>query len=216
MTDYLKAYQEYYRVRMERYENDTDFPDSYHSEKAIYEAIAGCGELGDFKERLGNLNELNAVAYVRDKQRIYHKHYESMQETVRAQTPRRIIEKAPQYEKVLDLIEMVNNEEARGMNEINADSVSPFDNWVLLEHHEVYSTAEVPSAYKSKYQNYAQEDITESKVRLKDAEDNLNLYVPGWKFNKELPKEFRHRRKFPVSDSAFDERLKQFIQFTNL
>ncbi|HAA00481.1 MAG TPA: hypothetical protein PK637_10940 [Flavobacteriales bacterium] len=216
MTDYLKEYQEYYRVRMQRYENDPEYTDSYQSEKAIYEAIAGVNEMEGFRERLGNLNELNAVAYTRDKQRMYLRHFESMQETVRAQTPKRIMDKAPSYEKVMDLIEMINNEEAKGMLEITADSVSPFDNWILLEYIELYSKADVPEQYKSTYKKYIDDYTKDQRERLAHSEGEIGKFVPGWKFKKDLPTEFRHRRKFPVNDAAFEARLKQFIQINNL
>lgn len=215
MKDYLKEYQEYYRTRMLRYENDPELKESYESEKKIYEAIAGCTELTQFKERLGNLNELNAVAATRDRQRVYISHYESMQETVRAKTPRRIMEKALNFDKVLDLIEMINEEEARGMLEIAADTVTPFDSWIHLENYEIYSSAEIPSSYAAVFKKRAEECIVDMKNAIADAEENMQKYVPGWKFNPALVKEFRHRRKFPVSDKAFDERLQTFSKIVN-
>ncbi len=83
MADYLEEYKTYHRLRMQRYQNNPEYKNSYESEKAIYEAIASCNTLEEFKDKLGNLNEKNALALIIDEYSIRLKHYEEIKEPIR-------------------------------------------------------------------------------------------------------------------------------------
>ncbi|HYG49719.1 MAG TPA: hypothetical protein VD905_02400 [Flavobacteriales bacterium] len=217
MPDYLKDYVDYYRVRMNRYEHDPDYKNSYQSEKAIYEAIAGCNELKQFRERLGNLNGLNAVALSRDEYKIRYNHYRDIKETIRAKGPERILARADQYNEVFNLMTMIGEEENKNMIEISMDDVSLLRNaWFLIDQIEIYETAEVPSNYKMQRQQYA----NELKANLKESYDNhtseMRKWQPDWTFNPELVWEERHRRLFPYSDEHIHEKINQYKSILNL
>jgi hypothetical protein len=211
MPDYLKEYVDYYRVRMNRYEHDADYHHSYNSEKAIYEAIAGCAELKDFKERLGNLNELNAVALTKDEYKIRHTHYLEIKEIIRAKGPERILARVDEYTEVFNMITMIGEEENKNMLEISMDDVSLLrDAWFLLDQIEIYETAEVPSTYKSKRQQRANEIKADLVQRNKDFTAEMRNWQPDWAFNPDLVWEERHRRLFPYSDEHMREKINQY------
>lgn len=217
MVDYLKEYQEYYRVRMDRYLNDPDYAESYKSEKAIYEAITSCAELGDFKTKLGNLNELNAVALTKDEYKIRYDHYVSIQENVRALGPQRIVARCPEYNEVFNLMTMIGEEENKNMIEISMDSIAIFiDNWDQLDRIEIYENADVPSQYKKERLQRANE--IKEKIRewyARDTEE-MRKWQPDWTFNPELIWEERHRRLIPFSDEHIKEKMTQLKAILNL
>ena len=216
MSDFLKDYQDYYRVRMERYENDPDYQNSYQSEKAIYEAIASCTVLGEFKEKLGNLNEKNAMALTKDDYTYRYKHYMNIKEFVRAKGPQRIVERADQCANVSDLITMVGEEENKNMLEISVDHIYFFrDCWVLLDNIERYEKAEVPSSYKSERQKFANEMKADIKNRYKETIEEMQKWQDGWKIDFDLIWEERHRRLIPYKDEDIRTKIEQLKTIIN-
>ena len=214
MRDYLKEYQQYYLVRMKRYENLPDYPESYQSEKAIYDAIASCNELGEFRERLGNLNHRNAVALTRDQYRIRHRYYMEMEYEVHAKGTENVIEKVKDLQDVHDLITTVTNEENANSLAITADTISPFDEWMMLERAEMYEKADVPSSYKSAYKKYEENAKASIREMFNSKEHEMRKFVPGWKLNFDLVFKSRFRRKLPYPDEIIHERISQVKRIT--
>lgn len=216
MHDYLLDYKDYYHLRMTRYEGNPDYPFSFESEKAIYDAMISCKELGEFREKLGNLNELNAVAQTRDQYAMRLRHYQKLKEFVRAKGPERILEKAPSQTNVTDLMTMVMNEESRNMLEITLDDIgfykTAFDSCDRLER---YENANVPSGYRSEYKHYAEEERGRIRESLTDFENNFDAYQPGYRFNFDLFWEERHRRLFPFSDEVLLDRIEKVRTICN-
>src|SRR5688572_8393116 len=126
MANYLQDYKDYYRVRADRYAHDADYNETYAAEKKLFDAIDSCAELAEFKGKLGNLNELCAVALTRDEYKIRKNHYNDIKEIIRAKGPERIIEKAAGINEVNSLITMVGEEENKNMIEISMDDTSFF------------------------------------------------------------------------------------------
>lgn len=208
MADYLQDYKDYYRVRAERYAHDPDYSESYAAEKNLYGAIDSCNELGEFKSKLGNLNELCAVALTRDEYKIRQKHYIEIKETVRAKGPERIIEKAAGIQDVNSLITMVGEEENKNMIEISMDDTSFFmDCWNQLDEIEVYETAEVPDQYKAERKKFADEIRAKLKENYHDVTNERRKWQPDWQFNFDLIWEERHRRQIPYTDDQIKEKI---------
>ncbi|MGB3008189.1 MAG: hypothetical protein WBC06_16870 [Chitinophagaceae bacterium] len=207
MPNYLQDYKAYYQLRMKRFEGNPDYIKSFESEKAIYEVIASCNTLEEFKDKLGDLNEKNAIALIIDEYSIRLKHYEEIKEKIRAEGCKRIIEKTKNINTVTELMTMVSEEENKTSLEITADTINPFNDFGFLERMQVWEEAEVPEKYKSRYRQYADEE----KKRLKEAyaaeEKNLNDWQPGWKFNFELIQEERHRRLLPYPDEVINKNI---------
>lgn len=202
MKDYLKLYQEYYRLRMLRYEGNHDYTNSCNCEKEIYEAIKSCQSLDEFKTKLGNLNGKNAVALVIDQYTIRYRFYAEMGETAKAGCCKRITEKAKTISNVTDLMTMVNEEEHQLMLSLTADTIHPFEDFVNLENMEIWQDAEVPEKYKSQYKELAEKEKESIKEKFQRQKEAVRNMVPGWNFSLELINEFRHRRLLPYSDET--------------
>lgn len=217
MSDLLQEYQDYYRVRAERYAGNPNYKNSYEAEKNLSEAMQGCAALEEFRDRIGNLNELCAVALVKDKNIMENAFYKEFQEVVRAAVSERILEKADQFTAVFDLINMVNTEETRGMREISLDEANRIFHhcWMYLDRLEIYSQAVVPAEYESdmkKMVSYYTDSIREA---VKNMEEQMNLLDPSWRHNPDVVTEYRHRRLLPYRDEHISEQLSKYKQLIN-
>ncbi len=210
-------YQEYYKARMDRYENDADYSNSYKSEKAIYDAIASCSELIQFKEKLGNLNELNAVALTIDEYTMRKNNYLKIKEIVRAKGPQRIAEKSPAFSNVMDLMTMIGDEENKNRIEISMDDVSFFtDSWSLLDQIEVYENGNYPSQYRNEKQQFANEAKKSIVENYHFVTEERRKWQPDWKFNFDLLWEDRHRRLIPFNDNSIKEKINAIKKLLNI
>lgn len=216
MSDYLKDYQDYYRVRMERYENDPDYKFSYQSEKAIYDAIMSCNELVNFRDALGNKNELNAVALTKDQYTMRLDHYLEILETIRALGPERIMSKADKFDNVMDLMEMVNEEELINIREISLDHIYFFrDSLVVLDNIEVYESSNIPDKYKREYKGYAEDSRKDLNERLVELEKEMDQWKSGYRFDFDLIMQERHRRLIPFTDDVIHEKINELKKIVN-
>lgn len=211
MVDYLAEYKAYYTARAKRFENDADFPFTEKAENDLRDAMLSCNELGEFKVKLGNLNDLCAVALVKDTNALRYRHYVALEEKIRALGPERIQEKADQYDNVMDLITMINEEENRNSLEIAADSTEPFEgNWFMLERLEVYENAIVPLRWKPKMAESAAEIRESLRENHATTTEDMQRWKTGWKLDLNLVWETRHRRRFPYPDEEIRLRIEQY------
>lgn len=218
MSDLLQDYKEYYAVRAGRYAENPNYRNSFEAEKNLSEAMQSCSELGEFKDRLGNLNQLCAIALTKDKNLMEKAVCEELKEPIRAAIPERILEKADQYTEVFDLINMVNEENTRGMREISLDEANRIFNycWMMLDRIETYSQAVVPAAYQADMQNSAKYYADRIREIIKETEEQMRLLDPAWKHNPDIIKEYRHRRLLPYRDEHIDEQLSKYKTIANI
>ena len=210
MPNYPDDYKSYYKLRMQRYEGNPDYPNSYQSEKAIYDAIASCKMLEEFKDKLGKLNEKNASALIMDEYTIRLRHYEEIKEPIRADGCKRIIEKAKAIDHVSALITMVNEEENKTSLAITADTISPFNDLGYMERIEIWEAADVPDKYKKHYQKNEEEEKQNLRSSYAETEKAIRNWQPGWAFDFTRIHEIRHRRLLPIPDNV----INQYIQTT--
>src|SRR4051812_30940781 len=104
-------YIEYYKARLKKYENNPMYRNSYESEKALYDAIASCAQLEDFKNKVeeGKLPFKNAVALMKDQETAREKYYLSIKEPIRAQESTDILKMLDTIEDLGDLITKSND-----------------------------------------------------------------------------------------------------------
>lgn len=209
MPNYLQLYQRYYELRMRRYENNPQYARTYAAEKAIYGAIAGCNTLEEFKTRLGNLNELAAIALVQDQYAIRLAHYESIQEPIKAGGCRSIIARAGACGSVQELVTMVNEVEQQTSLAVTAGSIAPFDDFGPLQRYEMWTAAEVPEKYKVRYRQYGAEEIDRMKQAYQRHTEAMRQYQPGWTFDFNRVHKPRHRRLLPYPDAVIEQHITQ-------
>jgi len=213
----LEEYQAYYKTRMERFENNPLYPNSYQSEKALYDAIASCSELEDFKGKLesGNLNIKNAIALIKDKYIARLAHFKELKEDIRALGPERVLSKIDQAATDLEVVNMVSDIEVANGIEIAVDEFTDTfytSTWKVLEDIEVYEKAEIPDQYKAEFQSSIDEMKKSIRDRYQQEEENNTAWKAGWKFDFDLIWEERHRRKIPFKDDMLTKRINQAKQ----
>ncbi len=212
MDKILEDYKAYYNARMKRFEGNPMYKNSYASEKAIYEAIAGCKELSEFKDRLGNLNIKNAVALIKDQAKARKENFLKMKEVIRAKCPIEILANINEDpDNINDVIEFVNEVNQKNIVDISIDGFTDifYDNFKLLEDLQVYEEADVPSKWKSTRQQSIERDESAVKKSYKMNEDSARQWKEGWTFVYEPIGEHRHRRKIPLPSESIKKRIEQ-------
>ncbi len=211
----FEEYKEYYKARWMRVKDNPNYPFSAASEKKLYDTIDGCANGYEFRDRLGNLNELNAVALTKDQYTMRLTHYQSLQEHIRALGPQRILQGCETVDNVNDVMTLAMNEENKNSIEIAMDeAVREFHDWHYLEQIEIGEQAEVPSKWKSDYQQHAQQAKQKLVESYNDAEKNNQPWEEGWHLNLDLIWEHRHRRLLPYPDEVVQKRRNEAKQIT--
>ena len=210
MDQILEDYKLYYKARMDKYENNPLYPNSYQSEKALSDAMQSCNELAEFKDKLSDLNIKNAIALIKDQETARLTHYTSLKEDKRAISPRLILNDIDTATDVNKAIEISNNHDQVGLIEISVDGFIDHVWGKLipaLERIDVAKNAEYPS----KYETARQKEITEDEQWLREEIQSINKQLKDWKpeesFDIELVWEHRHRKKIPILDEVLSKRL---------
>jgi len=206
-----KDYTDYYQTRMKRYENNSTYPFSYETEKAMYEAIASSEKLEDFKDKMmsGNLNVKNGIALAKDQATARKKHYEELKEFLRMKGQEEILNRVEEAQTDIDLANLLAEIEQKNSNEIAIDEfLSDFHyNLKLLEDLEVYKNAEVPDEWKSERQEGIARDEKAVKESIESDEEQAQALKANWKYKFEQLWEERHKRKIPVPDAVLEKRI---------
>jgi len=213
----LDEYKAYYATRAEIYANNPNYKFSYEAEKDLSDAIQTCTELEEFKNNIGNKNELCAVALIKDEALIEKTFFEKYKEEIRKLGPLRISEKADLYDNVMDLVGMVNEESTKNSIEISMDEANRqlMYDWDLIDTIEIYSNAEVPSEYKKDMQNAVDEAEKSLNENVTDLEKNNASWQDGWRLNPDAILEYRHIRHLPYSEEHIKEQLSQYKSIIN-
>ncbi len=213
----LEEYKAYYSVRSARFKDNPNYKHSYEAEKNVADAMLSCNELEEFRDKLGNKNELCAVALIKDEYLIRKKFYNKHQEVVRVKASERILEKADNYSTALDIITFVMDEENKCNIEISMDeAVREFhSSWDQLDRIEIYENAEVPEKYKSELAKEIEEIRQSLRQSVADLEENNDAWQPGWKLNLDSIMEHRHRRLLIYTDEQIREKLEKYRKIVN-
>ncbi|MCR9171222.1 MAG: hypothetical protein NXI10_01930 [bacterium] len=212
MDSLLTDYKAYYRVRMERYEGDPNYPNSYQSEKALYEAMNSCNELSEFRDKVGNLMVENAIALVKDEESARLKYFEQHEETVRALAPKRILEKIDSAQSANDVAMISSEAEQEVSNLISIDGfydIVRTDLIPLLEDLEVTKQAVIPSKYEQDRQRSIAEIEASIRTRVQDVHEQARHWDPNWSLDLSVIWETRHRKKIALDDAQLEKRLNQ-------
>lgn len=217
-----QEYIDYYRSRMRKYENNPLYPNSYESEKAMYEAIASCNELSEFRGKMenGNLAVKNAIALVKDQETARQKFYEEIKEFIRKKAPDRILEVIDSMQGDIELTSTVSKIDTEVGVLIGIDLFTDqfYYDFTAMENVEVWRNAEVPDEWKNEVNKEWPEDTIKRHRELweKTTFPNMKHWDPNYKFNFDLIWEERHRRKIPVPDEVVKRRIPQFKEINGI
>ncbi|MFK7786082.1 MAG: hypothetical protein AB8B56_13255 [Crocinitomicaceae bacterium] len=215
--NYLHAYKDYYRVRAERYADNANYQHVFDAESNLSDAMQSCNELIEFKDKIGNLNELCASALVKDEHLMEKAFYEKHQEHIRVLAARRILDQIDQCSNTTELITLVMEEMNKNSLEISTDETHrEFQgDWFLMDSIEVYENAKVPDKYASEFKTTADEIKAGIIKSNEDTEQEARKFQPDFVMNPALNLEHRHRRLIPYSDEHLQEQLAKYTSLIN-
>lgn len=211
MSDLLQEYKDYYRVRMERYANNSHYPNLYEAEKTLFEAMDSCSELEEFRDKLGDKNEKCAIALVKDKETLHLSHWQEVKEDVRALYSQRVIAKVDQCATAMDIATLASDESSKNSIEISMDeNIRAFwSNAKILDDIEIFKNAKVPS-HRQASMDRAVEEFKESFVKSwTGIEEQMQPWQEGWQVKFDDVYFPRHRGYVPVSDENLAQRVQE-------
>jgi hypothetical protein len=212
MDKLFEDYKAYYLTRSKRYANNPNLRRLAAAEKDLSDAMLSCNKLEDFKEKIGNKNELCATAIALDQAEYRMRVYTELKEIVRAKGQAEILKVCEPIENVTQLIQTSVDIMLENGKEISEDTMAVTyfkGNIFMLERIESYDQAEVPAEYQSKMKEWA-EDIRKSiRDGYKSHLEETRKFHPNYTFKTELLWEYRHRRLIPLPDEILTKRINQ-------
>ncbi len=217
MDNLLEEYKAYYALRAERFANNPNYSNSYKAEKDLSEAMQSCNTLDEFKERMGNKNELCAIALAKDEYIIEKQFFEKHQEKIRQSAAENILAGVDNYDNVMDLISFITETENKNSIKISMDESNRMliEEWSSLDTIEMFENAVVPDKYKNDMLNSAKNIKEEMNERVKSLEENNDAWEPGWRLQPDVVLEYRHKRLLPYKDEHINEQLSKFKSIIN-
>lgn len=217
MSDIFEEYKEYYRVRANRYANNPNYQNSYEAEKNLCDVFLNCSQMEEFRTKVGQLSYKCASALTKDKYIMEQEFYNEIQEIVRINASKRILAKIDQYDNVMDLTTMVNEESNKNNIEISMDEANRqfHADWGWVDNVEIYENAVVPDEHKQDMistANWYKKTIVNGVSNL---EEQNSHWQAGWKLTPDIILEYRHRRLLPYKDEHIKEQLKKYKSITN-
>jgi len=212
MEQLHKEYIDYYKTRLRKYENNPIYTESCASEKALYDAIAECAELEEFRHKVenGNLSFKNAVALVKDQEKERERFYLSINEPLKAEVSSMILAALDGINDVNALTETVNGIRKNTLNSLSLDSM--IDNFLneftMLENIECWSEADVPDEWKQDMKRWVNDTVSlNHKIWHENFIAAIKKLDPERDFDYTLLWEERHRRLLPFPDEVLEKRI---------
>jgi len=146
MADFLQEYKDYYSVRAEKYAENPNYQNTYNAEKALSDAMQSCAVLEEFRDKIGNLNELCGVALIKDEYLMENAHFTKHKETVRVKASEQVLQKTDSITEIMELMSAVTEIENANSIKISMDeSHREFQSdWDQLDEITIYENAVVP------------------------------------------------------------------------
>jgi hypothetical protein len=209
--DRLNEYRAYYRARAERYAANPLYPESAAAEKAMSEAIDAATSFEDFRAKAIELSMAMGHALARDQARARLAVYEETAETVRAQGPAEVIAGIDQATDAPALASLLSAIEQRTQIAVTVDELHRI--WsmslVALENVEMWQTAEVPDKWRRDLEKFASDALKSEREVWQQIVKEGQQHQPGWTFDPAVASAERHRRRVPVADEVFAQRLSE-------
>ena len=217
MADFLQEYKDYYSVRAEKYAENPNYQNTYNAEKALSDAMQSCAVLEEFRDKIGNLNELCGVALIKDEYLMENAHFTKHKETVRVKASEQVLQKTDSITEIMELMSAVTEIENANSIKISMDeSHREFQSdWDQLDEITIYENAVVPDNYKQQMMQTAQKIKSSIISGINDLEKNHNEWQAGWRINPDLNMEYRHRNLLPYSDEHIIEQLAKYKSIIN-
>ncbi len=226
MQQILEDYKIYYQTRYCRYESNSLFQQSYKSEKDLYNCIASVQTMDELmQQKAAQFRELslqNGIALVKDQANYQLQFYTKEKETIKAKGQQEIIAKINTADDAITITTIVNDIQVKNDREVLIDNLWPtyFFTDVIgwLERIEVVNNAIVPDEWKADMQKQHMNVKNVFRESLNTFLSAIRNYEPTWQWNFDILWEHRHRKKCPLPDAVFQQRInecKTFIEKGN-
>ena len=218
MDKLFEDYKAYYLTRSKRYAGNPNLKRSAAAEKALSDALQSCSKLEEFKDKMGNKNELCATALTLDQAEYRMRVFTELKETVRAKGEAQILKVCEPIENVTQLIQTSVDIMLENSKEISEDTMAVgFFKGVIfqLERIDAYDQAEVPAEYQSKMKQWAEDERKSIRDGHKSHVEETRKFHPNYTFKTELLWEHRHRRLIPLPDDVLTKRINQLNNILN-
>lgn len=217
MDTILEDYKTYYQCRMQRYQNEPWFAQSYRSEKDLYDCIASTSTMDELMQTkaatLKDLSVKNGIALVTDQATCRLQFYITEKEFIKAKGQQEILDAINNATDAMQIVSIVSEIQTRSDLEVMIDNLWPnhfFTSAILsLENIETEKKAIVPDMWKTTMQKHE----ADSKKLFHDGTASfltaIRNYIPAWQWDYELLWQHRHRKKCPLNDAVIKQRIEE-------
>lgn len=212
MDKLFEDYKAYYLTRSKRYANNPNLKRASAAEKNLSDAMQSCNQLEEFKDKLGNKNELCATALTLDQAEYRMRVYTELKETIRAKGEAEILKVCEPISNVTELIQKSVDLMLENSKEVSEDTMAvTFFKGVIfqMERIEIYEQAEVPSENQAKMKKWAEDQRESIREGLKMHLEGIRKFHPNYNYNSDLLWEHRHRKLIPLPDYILTKRISQ-------
>ncbi len=146
---------------------------------------------------------------MRDKARTRLKHYQEIEQTVRAAGEKATIATAEKPRDVMDLMTSIGEVENQTSINLIVDSATDefYDAFSEIGTIEVFEKADIPDDWKQKALAKVAEMIAEETKDFAETTRRVREYKADWTMDHALVWETRHRRRIPMSDDTVEHRI---------
>jgi hypothetical protein len=210
MDQLLHDYKAYYAARARRYQNNPVFYRTAVAEGKLSDAMQVCAVLEEFKDRMGTLNEECATAVLLDSNEYQARVYLELDEVVRAQGPKDIVEKCAGSTNSTELIRQASEILLNNSKDISADlgTVAYLKGFLQsLERIQIVETVQFHPLYHADVVKAAARMREELKKQMLDSREQYRKFHPDFDFDWNALWEPRHRRVIPIPDDVLARRI---------
>lgn len=218
MDKLLEDYKSYYATRAKRYEGNPIFHRSVIAENNLSNAMQSCSQLEEFKDRLGNLNQICATALTLDQSEYRARVFTELKEVVRAKGNADVVEKCENIQDVNELIRLSTEILLNNSKDISRDqgTLAFFKSELSrLEQIDIYENTPFPAAYQKDAIESANELKMKVKESLIDSKKEYQKYHPDFEFEWDKLWEHRHRKLIPLPDDVLTKRINEIKTYLN-
>ena len=139
--------------------------------------------------------------------------YEELEESVKAEAPRRVMSAIKGVDDVIEVTSRVNHVLTEGAIAETADDLHRLEftgDLGVMEQLEVYTRAEIPERWRDFFDGVVRDDAAAGRAVVAETAKSRAL-LPNWRLDHDQLWENRHRRRIPISDDALRARIAQHV-----
>ncbi len=209
--DRLAEYRAYYRSRAERYASNPLYPKTAAAERAMADAVDAAGSMEELQAKAGELSIAIGRALARDQANARARVYAETAETIREEGTAEAISAVEKAADGPALVSLLAEIEQRTGAKVTVDEMTRLwsSSLIALENVEAWRTAQVPDRWRADLDRFAADALAAERNTWATVTAEAARRQPGWVFRPAIARAERHRRRVPLGDEAFEQRLSE-------